>query len=89
MRLIAFAVAIAFAAPAAMAQDAAQPAPAPVKEKKICRTIEATGTILGGKRECHTKREWAEMAARARDARQDSDSERPLRESGMGGRSQE
>lgn len=27
-------------------------------EKKICRRIETTGSILGGKRQCHTKAEW-------------------------------
>ncbi len=30
----------------------------PVKEKKICRSIVATGTRLG-KRECKTAEEWA------------------------------
>ena len=56
---------------------------AQVKEKKICRTVDQTGSILGGKRECHTKREWSEMAARARDSRQDRDANRSLRGDGM------
>jgi hypothetical protein len=40
------------------ATDAA--APAPVKEKKVCRRDgPATGSILGGHTTCHTKSEWA------------------------------
>ena len=27
-------------------------------DKKICRRTETTGSILGGKRQCHTKAEW-------------------------------
>jgi len=27
-------------------------------DKKICRRTETTGSILGGKRQCHTKTEW-------------------------------
>ena len=39
----------------ALAEDQA----APVKEKKICRREETTGSILGGRPVCHTKSEWA------------------------------
>ena len=35
----------------------AQPGAAPVKEKKICRTEESTGSIMI-KRICHTQAEW-------------------------------
>lgn len=27
-------------------------------DKKICRRTEATGSIIGGKRQCHTRAEW-------------------------------
>lgn len=33
-------------------------APAPKPEKKICRRLEVTGSILGSKPTCHTKAEW-------------------------------
>lgn len=45
---------------AAIAQNA--PA-APVKEKKVCRSVIPTGTIMG-KRMCLTKAEWAEFHTR-------------------------
>jgi hypothetical protein len=46
---------------AAIAQDATPPQePVPVKEKVICRTVIATGTIMG-KRICLTKTEWAKL----------------------------
>jgi len=38
----------------ALAEDAK---PADI-EKKICRRTETTGSIIGGKRQCHTKAEW-------------------------------
>lgn len=43
----------ALAASPAVAQDA----PAPVPEKKICKSITPTGSIMG-KRFCLTKSEW-------------------------------
>jgi hypothetical protein len=44
----------------AMAQTApTQVAAVPTPEKKICRTLETTGSIMPGKKTCHTKREWA------------------------------
>ena len=49
----------------AMAQEAAAPASDAKPEKKICRRELVTGSILGGKRLCHTKAEWAEIDARA------------------------
>jgi hypothetical protein len=27
-------------------------------DKKVCRRTEATGSIIGGKRQCHTRAEW-------------------------------
>jgi hypothetical protein len=62
-------VALAFLAASAAPADAAasaQPAPAakPVKEKKICRTDEATtGSVMRSKT-CRTKAEWDALAAR-------------------------
>jgi hypothetical protein len=35
--------------------------------KKICRIQDTTGSILGGKKICHTKAEWVEIE-RANDA---------------------
>ena len=32
--------------------------PAPKEEKKICKTIEDTGSRLGGKKICMTAKEW-------------------------------
>ena len=43
---------------AAANAPAADPAAA-APEKKICRTIERTGSIMGGTRTCHTKAQWA------------------------------
>jgi hypothetical protein len=53
---------------------------APKPEKKICRRVEVTGSIIGSKAVCHTKTEWAaideanakaagDSLARQRDAR--------------------
>lgn len=39
---------------------ASAPAPNPVPEKKICRTITPTGSIMG-KRFCLTKSEWKRL----------------------------
>ena len=58
-KMMAAVPAMLFVAPAIAqtATDAA--APAPVKEKKICRRDgPATGSILGGHVTCHTKADW-------------------------------
>jgi hypothetical protein len=31
---------------------------APKPEKKVCRRVEVTGSIIGSKAVCHTKAEW-------------------------------
>lgn len=49
----------------ALAGQQAEPAPAPVKEKKICRVQETTGSRLSSKRICKTQAEWDEIAANA------------------------
>ena len=42
-------------------QDASAIAPQPAKEKKICRSIVPTGTIVA-KRFCLSKDQWAKLA---------------------------
>ncbi len=68
--LIAVMAPLAFlASTAAQAQtaptDAAPPKPA-VKDKKICRTEDDTGSIVP-KRVCHTKAEWEAINAQTQD----------------------
>jgi len=46
----------------AAAQETSTPVPPPVPEKKICRTITPTGSIMG-KRFCLTKTEWQKLNA--------------------------
>jgi hypothetical protein len=36
--------------------------PPPAKEKKICRSVAVTGSIMG-RSVCHTKTEWAQIDA--------------------------
>ncbi|MDZ7283080.1 hypothetical protein KV697_09720 [Sphingomonas sanguinis] len=50
----------------ALTGQQAEPAPAPVKERKICRVQETTGSRLASKRICKTQAEWDEIAANAR-----------------------
>jgi hypothetical protein len=52
------AVLLASAQPVADPQAATPVTPAPKKEKKICRTLNTTGSRLGGDRVCKTKAEW-------------------------------
>jgi hypothetical protein len=56
---------VAFAAPALAQQAAPAPAATPSTEakpdKKVCRMIDTTGSIMG-KRECHTKDEWRQIS---------------------------
>ena len=59
------AVVVCMSAASAQAQpvspNPAQPTAAPVKQKKICRTEESTGSIMV-KRICHTQAEWDAMS---------------------------
>ncbi len=67
MRFVSLLAALVLATPA-IAQDGAkteQP-----KERQICRMVQETGTILGGKKECHTKAEWARISDRDRTDRE-------------------
>jgi hypothetical protein len=49
-----------FVSSAAVAQVIAPTVPAPVKEKKTCRSEVPLGSIMS-KRVCHTKSEWAQI----------------------------
>lgn len=80
MRFVSFVALLALAAPA-VAQDA--PAEKPKEEKKICRSIIATGSIMGGKRECHTKAEWATISDRSRGDLENRDRDMRARSSGL------
>ena len=44
----------------AAAQETPAPAPAPAPDKKICRTITPTGSIMG-KKFCLTRAEWKKL----------------------------
>ena len=72
-KLIAFAVACAL--PTALLAQETAPAPAapapaatqaPPEEKPSCRSYRVTGSIMPGKRICHTKVEWADIDAQTR-----------------------
>lgn len=69
MRVIIIAALFVAAVPGSvLAQDAAGTSAAttpPPIEKKTCRTYGTTGSILGGKRICHTKAEWAQLDGEA------------------------
>ena len=71
MRFVPFLALLALAAPAA-AQDGPSAGTAK-KEKKICRAVATTGSILGGKRQCHTKAEWDAISEQSRLARDKRD----------------
>lgn len=60
MRFVLTAVLLSVSLPA-MAQEAT-PAEKPKEEKQICRRLAVTGSNFG-KRECHTKAEWAQINA--------------------------
>ena len=54
MRILMFAV-VSLAAPAVAADT---PAGQPVKEKKICRPADTTGSRLGARQVCKTAADW-------------------------------
>lgn len=67
-KLMALAATVSVAMPA-VAQTVADATPKPVKEKKVCRRLDQTGSILGSRPTCHTKSEWAAIdAANGRNA---------------------
>ena len=59
LALVMVACALVSVAPAMAQTSSTQVASLPAPEKKICRTVETTGSIMPGKKTCHTKREWA------------------------------
>jgi hypothetical protein len=83
MRFVPLLALLAFAAPAA-AQDSQPASTPPKKEKKICKAVAVTGSILGGKRECRTKAEWDSMAQSARDNLDRRDRDLAGRNGGLG-----
>lgn len=67
-KMMALAATVSVALPA-VAQTADSAAPTPKKEKKVCRRLDQTGSILGSRPTCHTKEEWASIdAANGRNA---------------------
>lgn len=42
-------------------------APGPDDEKVVCRTEQETGSLMPGRKICHTKAQWNQMAVDARD----------------------
>jgi len=62
IKLMALVAAVSFTLPVG-AQTADPVPPAPVTEKKVCRRLDQTGSILGSRPTCHTKSEWAKIDA--------------------------
>jgi hypothetical protein len=63
MRFVPLFALLALAAPA-LAQETpgnGTAAEAKATEKMVCRRYSTTGTIMGGKKVCHTKAEWARL----------------------------
>ncbi|WP_315760516.1 hypothetical protein [Sphingomonas sp. Y38-1Y] len=56
-------IAAALLAPQTAPVDAAAP---PAKERRICRKLVDTGSLVKGKRECRTAAEWNNLANAAR-----------------------
>ncbi|NIJ21944.1 hypothetical protein FHS95_003655 [Sphingomonas naasensis] len=71
----------------ALASQASDPVAPPAAEKpaekKICRAMPQTGSIMT-KRECHTRGEWAEIARRSTAAREKLDRDYGGRTGGIG-----
>ena len=77
-KMTAVVAAIAFTLPVA-AQTADSAKPAPKKEKKVCRRLDQTGSILGSRPTCHTKSEWASIdAANSKNTDKTMDSSRRI-----------
>lgn len=77
-KLMALAAAVSFAVPV-VAQTADSATPAPKKEKKTCRRLDQTGSIIGSRPTCHTKSEWEAIdAANRRNVDQTMDTSRRI-----------
>ena len=68
MRLVSVIALFVFSSPA-FAGQVPDTAGQPAAEKKICRSLPKTGSIMVG-RECRTKAEWEEIARRSTAARE-------------------
>jgi hypothetical protein len=71
-KLMVLVATVSFTLPA-VAQSADSGAAKPIKEKKICRRDQVTGSYLGARPVCHTKAEW-----QAIDRRNADDADRTL-----------
>ena len=78
MRVVPLLAVLAFAMPATAQEAPAAKAGAQEAkpEKMICRRFATTGSIMGGKRVCHTKSEWSRIDGV--NAREQRDSQREL-----------
>ncbi len=84
MRFVPVLALLVLATPALAHQDADGGADKKAKaEKKICRALVSTGSIMG-KRECHTKAEWDAMSDRSTNARDKLDRDMGGRTGGLG-----
>lgn len=84
MRFVPVLALLALATPALAHQDADGGADKkPKAEKKICRALISTGSIVG-KRECRTKAEWDAMSDRSTNAREKLDRDMGGRTGGIG-----
>lgn len=84
MRFVPVLALLALSTPALAHQDAGAPAPVEkVAEKKICRPMPQTGSIMV-KRECHTKSEWDAISQRSASAREKLDRDYQGRTGGIG-----
>lgn len=83
MRFVFVVALLAVSAPALAQQGADAPEKKADAEKKICRSVMATGSIMG-KRECHTKAEWAAITQQSVQAREKLDRDYGHRTGGIG-----
>jgi hypothetical protein len=65
MRFVPVLALLALSTPA-VAQDSGAKVDKNSPDRVICKRIQATGTILGAKKECRTKAEWNIVEERAR-----------------------
>jgi len=82
MRFVPVLALLALATPALAQSANSQETPKPA-EKKICRSMINTGSVMQ-KRECHTKAEWDAMSARSTDSRDKLDRDMGGRTGGIG-----
>lgn len=83
MRFVFVVALLAVSTPALAQQSAEVPEKKVETEKKICRSVMATGSIMG-KRECHTKAEWAAITQQSIQARDKVERDDAPRNGGTG-----